>query len=481
MLFNSWIFLLFFPLTLVGYYLTPHKGRWLVLLLASYVFYMWWEITYALLILVSTTVDYVAAIKMDQSTTKSQKKKWLWGSLLVNLGMLGFFKYWNFFSQTANNSLPLIGVHYPFQYTDLLLPIGISFYTFQTLSYSIDVYRGKIGAERNFGKFALFVSFFPQLVAGPIERAARLLPQFTRKVQFSYDQVTNGLKLMAWGFFKKLVIADRLAIFVDLVYNNPEEYAGWPVILATCFFIIQVYCDFSGYSDIAIGAAQVMGFRLSENFRRPFHAQTISDLWKRWHITLYSWLRDYVFIPLGGSRGDRGMIYRNILLTMLLAGFWHGAAWTYMIFGLLNGMYMVFGIHTKHFRIKMDERIGLTRWPGLHKVVRASTTFLIFAFSGLFFRAADLSDAGMIIENMFAFGESSLFRLPFPLHRYDLALAFVFIGIMEAVHIKQRKGPVRKWVARQPVYTRWGLYLGLIAAILSFGIFEKKIFVYFQF
>ena len=302
MLFNSLQFLAFFPVVVAVYFAMPKRLRWAFLLAASYYFYMCWKPEYVLLIWASTAVDYIAGLQMSKAINKSSRRAWLALSLSTNLGILFSFKYWNFFSENVRDLLGRMDVTAGIPEFDLLLPVGISFYTFQTLSYSVDVYRGRLEPERHLGRFALYVAFFPQLVAGPIERASRLLPQFWQDIDFDYDRMGSGLRQMTWGMFKKVVVADRLAIYVDSVYSDPSAHQGLPVVAATYFFAFQIYCDFSGYSDIAIGAARVLGFDLMENFKRPYFARSVSDFWRRWHISLSTWFRDYVYIPLGGSR-----------------------------------------------------------------------------------------------------------------------------------------------------------------------------------
>jgi len=298
MLFNSLHFLVFFPVVVIIYFLLPHRFRWILLLLSSYYFYMSWEPEYVLLIMVSTLIDYFAGLKIGETDDRVKRKKFLYASLIVNLGLLFTFKYFNFFSDNLRAFFDLISLPVDTPTLKLLLPVGISFYTFQTMSYSIDVYRGKIKPEKHLGIFAVYVSFFPQLVAGPIERAGNLLPQFFEKKDYNFERISGGLKLMIWGFFKKLVIADRVAVVVDQVFNNVTDYSGIPILLAVFFFSIQVYCDFSAYSDIAIGGAKIMGYDLMTNFRRPYFSRSIAEFWRRWHISLSTWFQDYVFTPL---------------------------------------------------------------------------------------------------------------------------------------------------------------------------------------
>jgi alginate O-acetyltransferase complex protein AlgI len=362
MFFNSLEFVIFFPLVVFAYFALPYKWRWSLLLLASYYFYMCWRPEYIILIIASTLIDYFAGLRMGQ-VNKKKRKKYLILSLCTNLGLLFAFKYFNFFNNSLQATFNQFNLFYNVPAFSVLLPVGISFYTFQTLSYSIDVYRGDREPERHLGIFALYVAFFPQLVAGPIERSTHLLPQFYEKHNVDYVRITNGLKLMTWGFFKKLVIADRLAIYVNQVYNAPGDFHGAHIWIATYFFAIQIFCDFSGYSDIAIGAAEIMGYRFMKNFRRPYLAQSIAEFWKRWHISLSTWFRDYLYIPLGGNRVGKWRWYYNLFVVFMVSGLWHGANWTFVVWGALHGLYLVFAIVTQSHRESFSRWIGLTSIP----------------------------------------------------------------------------------------------------------------------
>jgi len=380
MLFNSLEFLVFFPLVIMLYYALPFGYRWLLLLVASYVFYMWWKAEYALLLLLSTGIDYFAAIALDKTENRT-KRKWLLAlSLCSNLGILFFFKYFNFVNTNLGSVSELFGLAYQPSPLDVLLPVGISFYTFQTMSYTIDVYKRNMKAEKHFGYFALYVTYFPQLVAGPIERAERLLPQLHVHHPLSAENISRGLKLIFWGMFKKVAVADNLAPYVNEVFNHPQQYEGLSFMLATVFFSFQIYYDFSGYSDIAIGSARIMGVHLMTNFNHPYFAKSIAEFWRRWHISLSTWFRDYVYIPLGGNRNNH---YRNILITFLLSGLWHGANWTFIVWGGLHGLYMVVAEKTKSFQHKL---IG-------GKAAHVVITYLLVLFAWIFFRANSIGDA----------------------------------------------------------------------------------------
>ena len=354
MLFNSIHFLIFFPVVVALYFSMPHKYRWVLLLVASYYFYMAWRAEYIFLIVFSTLIDYYAAIFMEKQESKSKKKKFLLLSLFSNLGLLFTFKYFNFFTSTISETFNYFNIFIDSPTFKLLLPVGISFYTFQTLSYTIDVYRGQKKAEKHLGYFAVYVSFFPQLVAGPIERSTHLLPQFFEKHDFDIERAKAGIKLMLWGFFMKVAIADRLAFYVNDVYNNLESYTSGHYMVATYFFAYQIYCDFAGYSLIAIGAAKVLGFSLMDNFRTPYYSKTISEFWKRWHISLSTWFRDYVYIPLGGNRAVKWRWYYNLFFTFLVSGLWHGANWTFLIWEALHGIFLIAAIVKNNYEKKYE-------------------------------------------------------------------------------------------------------------------------------
>ncbi|MGZ5286161.1 MAG: MBOAT family O-acyltransferase, partial [Flavisolibacter sp.] len=350
MLFNSIEFLFFFPIVTILYFVLPHKWRWLHLLIASCVFYMAFIPIYLLILFFTIIIDYIAGIMIENATGR-RRKNYLIMSIVANVGVLAVFKYYNFFIENINqlfHSWNITTSNVP--YLDIILPIGLSFHTFQAMSYTIEVYRGKYKAEKHFGIYALYVMFYPQLVAGPIERPQNVLPQFHEKKFFNYDNVTDGLKLMMWGMFKKVVIADRLVQLTDPVFNDPHAYSPMVIVLAAIFFSFQIFCDFSGYSDIALGSARVMGFKLMKNFDRPYQARSISEFWKRWHISLSTWFRDYLYISLGGNRVSIPRWYFNLFFVFLVSGFWHGANWTFVIWGALHGFYLVFAIISEKAR-----------------------------------------------------------------------------------------------------------------------------------
>ena len=495
MLFNSLAFLIFFPIVVLLYYLLPYKFRWILLLGASYFFYMWWKPEYIVLIVFSTLLDFWAGKKMGQCSTKKERKKYLYLSLLSNLGLLFLFKYLDFFTGNVQYVLDVLHLSYMVPVADLILPMGISFYTFQTMSYSIDVYNGHIKPEKHLGIFALFVSFFPQLVAGPIERASNLLSQFKESHDFNYTNVTNGLKLMVWGLFKKVVIADRIAVMVDYVYSDPTSFGGFALILASVLFAFQIYCDFSGYSDIAIGAAAVIGFKLMENFRRPYFSASIGEFWKRWHISLSTWFRDYVYIPLGGNRVVKWRWHYNLFLTFLISGFWHGANWTFIVWGSLHGLYLIISN-------LMQDRAGSkkeTKPAKFYRVLNIALTFTLVVIAWIFFRASNIIDALYIVSHLFTdFGsdiQAILYNTPLEnglnprVHNLFLGsapmtfiLAIFFILLMELIHvIQESKGSIRLLISRLPFVFRWSIYTGSIVLIFMFGVFSESQFIYFQF
>ncbi|PAB58267.1 MBOAT family O-acyltransferase [Anaeromicrobium sediminis] len=489
MLFNSIDFLIFFMIVIPLYFILPFKHRWILLLASSYYFYMSWNPIYIVLIIFSTIVDYFASIKMSQVEEKKKRKKYLFFSLATNLGLLFVFKYFNFFSVTTANMLNYTGIHIQPYRINLLLPVGISFYTFQTLSYTIDVYNGKTKAERHFGIFALYVSFFPQLVAGPIERSNHLLPQFHRNYKFDYDRVKSGLMLMLWGFFKKVVIADRLALLVNTVYNNPENYQGFPLILATVFFTFQIYCDFSAYSDIAIGCARVMGFDLMKNFDRPYFSKSIKEFWARWHISLSTWFRDYVYIPLGGNRVKLNRNLMNLFITFTISGLWHGASLTFVVWGMLHGTYLIVEKLTEDFREKIIDLLKINKESFSFKLFNCVKTFILVNLAWVFFRANSIKDAMYIIKNMF---KINLFnQIQFIEELYNLGLdkqefwlAITSIIFLLFIHWTQRKNSLGSRINREPLVARWIVYYGLLFAIIIFGVYggyDESQFIYFQF
>lgn len=488
MLFNSLQFVIFFPIVIILYFLTPYKKRWILLLIASYYFYMCWKVDYILLIIISTLIDYICSNKMSQIKEKVKRKKWLLISIFSNIGILFGFKYFNFFSENIQTLFNNYNVFYEMPLFNVLLPVGISFYTFQTLSYTIDVYNNKTPAQRHLGVFAVYVSFFPQLVAGPIERSNHLLPQFFRKHDFSYIRVKAGLQKMLWGFFKKIVIADNLAILVDGVYNNVDNYSGLTLIVATIFFTFQIYCDFSGYSDIAIGTAKVMGFELRENFKRPYFSKSIREFWQRWHITLSTWFRDYVYIPLGGNRTIKWRWYYNIFITFLVSGLWHGANWTFVIWGALHGTYLIIALALTNPKKQFSSLIQ-KQSKSFNKLLDVTITFILVAFAWIFFRANNLDDAIYIISNLFVNYNEILnlseLRTQFRgigLFQEDLIKCFLLILALFLYSSYERSGNVWEKLQEKPKWIRWSIYYILVYGILFIAPHSNvNNFIYFQF
>ena len=406
MVFNSLIFLIFYPIVLLLYRIIPLKWRWVMLLIASYYFYAGWQPDLIYLIWFSTLLSYLCAIGIEKAEKKNVKKFLLVVALVASFAVLLFYKYFNFLSENVVSLLNLIGFSVPDFSLNLILPVGISFYTFQTLSYVIDVYRGSIKAERHLGYYALFVSFFPQLVAGPIERPENLLPQLKKKNPFTAYDTAVGLKMMMVGFFKKIVVADQISKYVDAVYNNAttingDLVNGFTVALATVLFAVQIYCDFSGYTDIAIGCSRIMGIKLMQNFNNPYTATTIKDFWRRWHISLTSWFTDYIYIPLGGSRCSKARHYANIFIVFLVSGIWHGAAWTYILWGVIHGVYQIIGNITSKPRSKLWAKLGVNEKGYFFMWGRRIITFILVCLAWMAFRANSLSDLGMLYKTLF--------------------------------------------------------------------------------
>jgi D-alanyl-lipoteichoic acid acyltransferase DltB (MBOAT superfamily) len=432
-------------------------------------------------------IDYFAAILIEQKgLTARNKKAILIVSIVSTCLVLFVFKYFNFFNTNLLAVSNFFHWNYSISAMEIILPIGLSFHTFQSLSYVIEVYRGHQRAERHFGFYALYVMFFPQLVAGPIERPQNLLHQLRAEHAFDYVRVTDGLKLMGWGLFKKVVIADRLAIAVNMVYDNPHNFTGLPLIIATFFFAFQIYCDFSGYSDIAIGAAQVMGIRLMDNFNRPYFSKSIAEFWKRWHISLSTWFRDYLYIPLGGNRTKTWRWQFNLFVTFLVSGFWHGANWTYIIWGALHGFYLMFSIWTQPLRHAACHLTKLDRYPALHKYIKIAITFSLVCVAWIFFRARNINDAWYVLTHLLNLSQGTPFIDEYQLRhmglsRYDLIVAIAAIIMMEYMHAIQRHRSIRHMLAEKPWWQRWTVYTVLILGLVFFGIFGVNQFIYFQF
>jgi D-alanyl-lipoteichoic acid acyltransferase DltB (MBOAT superfamily) len=441
---------------------------------------MCWNYKYIILILFTTLVDYAVGLLIPQAKSRKLKKLYLLMSIFANLGMLFFFKYINFFSSNLNSIFESYNVFRGMPVFSFLLPVGISFYTFQSLSYTIDVYKGKKEPERHLGIFACYVAFFPQLVAGPIERSTSLLPQFYKAHRFEYQRIRNGIILIVWGLFKKVAIADRLAEYVNIVYSDPSGFSGLQEILATFFFTFQIYCDFSGYSDIAIGTAMILGFQLMTNFRRPYFAQSIREFWQRWHISLSTWFRDYIYISLGGNRVVKWRWYYNLLITFLISGFWHGANWTFIIWGSLHGIYIILGYVTSRWREKAAGWIGLSSKSRTGYLINLAWTFSLVGIGWIFFRANNIYDVREIFVNILDF---SSYNLNLQLFHFpaDFYLSFMLIGFLLIVEAGQEKFSLVQKLSFQPRMVKWAMMITILISIFILGKWNEVDFIYFQF
>lgn len=499
MLFNSVGFMIFFPIVVLIYFLIPHRFQYLWLLAASYYFYMSWNPAYVFLLLISTVTVWAAGLFLSAAQRFGEKAKqagrWCTaGCVAVNLGILFLFKYFDFAAESMEKLFALFHVSLQVPDLDVLLPVGISFYIFQALGYLFDVRRGEVRAERNFLRFALFLSFFPQLVAGPIERSKNLMHQIEERHTFDLRRVKDGLLLMGWGFFQKLVIADRIAILVSDVYDNFTERSGMQILAATILFAFQIYCDFGGYSDIAVGAARVMGFTLTKNFKSPYCAATVSEFWRNWHISLTAWFRDYIYIPLGGSRCGRWQKYRNLMLTFAVSGLWHGAGWNYIVWGILNGFYQVAGDLTRPLRIRLQKWLHIRTDCGSWRLVQRLMTFMLVDFSWLFFRSEDFGHAlrmlrhAVINPDLFSlFSPDTLSGLNITImsEKEFVVMLWGLTVLLTVDYLKKRQVDFKGILAHQNIWFRWLVYYGLIFAVLVFGVYgpkyEASAFIYFQF
>lgn len=462
MLFNSLLFLVFFVVVTSAYYLLPHRFRWLWLLLASCYFYMYFKPVYILIILFTIVVDYIAGILIERAEGK-HKRYYLYASLAANIGVLAFYKYFNFLAENINFlSGTVHGPHIPL--LDIVLPIGLSFHTFQAMSYTIEVYRGNYPAEKHFGIYALYVLFYPQMVAGPIERPQHILPQLHRHHRFSYDRMVTGIFLMCLGFFKKVVVADRLGLYVGPVFSNPHGHSPLELLLATYFFAFQIYCDFSGYSDIAIGAALTLGIELMRNFNMPYLSLNISEFWKRWHISLSTWFRDYIYIPLGGSRVSFVVTCLNVLVVFVVSGLWHGANWRYLIWGLVHGCLMVLYLLSGKFNIRI-KGFKLLQWLA---------TFNVVCLAWIFFRANTFQDALYILSKIFSYQRPSYAAdAIMPLNEIIYCLIMMVLLLVGEKYLQR--------VIGLSAGKKLAVVAVLVAACYFLGIFTEAQFIYFQF
>ena len=467
MLFNSLHFFIFFIIVTLGYWSLGWAGRWRLLLFASCYFYMIFKPEYLLILFFTIVIDYYAGIWLEK--TQGTPRKWLLIiSIISNVGILAFFKYYQFFFENISHLLGLWQVENPFPLLKFALPIGLSFHTFQAMSYTIEVYRGNQKAEQHFGIYALYVMFYPQLVAGPIERPQNVLPQFHKKQKYSWEQVKSGLMMMMWGLFKKIVIADRLAMMVDYAYQNPSEQNGLTLLVATFFYTFQIYCDFSGYSDIALGSARVMGFDLMENFRTPYFSTSISGFWRRWHISLSTWFRDYLYIPLGGNRVSEWRRYFNQFFVFMVSGLWHGAAWTFVIWGSLHGFYLILAVLRDKYLPRLSLPTNL-----LGKSINLISTFILVMLAWVFFRAKGTHDALVVLKKISLFSLSETIKTP--LSQTEMLFSLILIVFLLWKEFKYFQ------INTQNTFRFYGLMLLFVITIYFLGIFETNQFIYFQF
>lgn len=492
MIFNSFEFLIFFPIVLILHFALPFKLRWIALLIASYYFYISWNPELIYLIAFTTIISYVSGIVIDKSKRPAVRKMWLTLTLVVCLGILFFYKYFNFLSTSVTEILRRFSLPANDFTLDLILPVGISFYTFQTLSYVIDVYRGSIKPEYHFGYYALYVSFFPQLVAGPIERPENLLPPLKVKHRPEAENFREGLKIMLCGFFKKLAVADILATYVNSVFNDPAAATGLSVAVATCLFAVQIYCDFSGYTDIAIGCSRIMGIRLMQNFNMPYMARTIKEFWARWHISLSSWFRDYVYIPLGGNRCSSARQSFNVFVVFLLSGIWHGANWTFVLWGILHGVYQIVGKVTLPLRKKLCEALHINRQSSAYAWWERFVTFILVGIAWIFFRANSLTDLGTLLFKLFTdwggvgYLDLSLSRLAItPAEIVIVVLAVIIMNLLDLL-IMQNKDSVCFNSYDEKSHVRDNSYVYLLMCICVAWMIllagnGASSFIYFQF
>ena len=478
MLFNSLSFFLFLPLVFALYWWVNKKSLQLqngLLLLASYFFYACWDWRFLFLLLFSTALDYFTGIQMAEAKNQGNKKFWFWLSIIVNLGFLGVFKYYNFFADSFVEALAGMGFQANFWTLKVILPVGFSFYTFHGLSYVIDIYKGRIEPERNIITYSLFVGFFPLLVAGPIERATHLLPQIKKRRKFNYEIAVDGLRQILWGLFKKIVIADNCAQYVNTIFNNAADYSGSTLVVGAVFFAFQIYGDFSGYSDIAIGTARLFGIDLLRNFAFPYFSRDIAEFWRRWHVSLSSWFRDYLYIPLGGSKGGTWIKVRNIFVIFLVSGFWHGANWTFIIWGFLNALYIMPSILFKTNRNNLDVVAHEKTLPSLKELFSMGITFSLTVFAWIFFRSKSVTDAFNYISGIFS---NSLFSLPIirPTNLFLLLAVFIVIEWFG----REEQFAIAKLEYKIPKIIRRIIYYAIIIALFYYGNQQQQ-FIYFQF
>ena len=480
MLFNSIDFAIFLPIVFILYWFLTSKSlkaQNILIVLASYTFYGWWDWRFLSLIFFSTVIDYSIGVRLTRNQNETRRKTLLWTSIIVNLGFLGFFKYYNFFLDNFITAFSFFGTEIKANSLNIILPVGISFYTFQTLSYTIDVYKRKLEPTKDFIAFTAFVSFFPQLVAGPIERATQLLPQFYKKRTFDYSKAVDGMRQILWGLFKKIVIADNCAEYANQIFNNSADMNGSTLVLGALFFTFQIYGDFSGYSDIAIGTSRLFGFNLMQNFNFPYFSRDIAEFWRRWHISLSTWFRDYLYIPLGGSRGGTWMKVRNTFIIFIVSGFWHGANWTFIIWGALNAVYFLPLLLTNNNRNNLETVAQGKLFPNLKETSYMLLTFSLTVFAWIFFRAENVAHAFSYISEIFSL---SLFQKPTILPKILIALILLFT-LIEWLG-RSSEYAIEKLLIKKKRPIKYVFYYLILVMIYFFGSFNKDIeFIYFQF
>ena len=482
MLFNTLHFAIFLPIVFIFYWLLSKRNLVYqngLLLVSSYFFYACWDWRFLFLLVFSTLLDYYTGIKMSDATNEKSKKFWFWLSISVNIGFLGVFKYYNFFAESFATAISQVGLQVNPWTLKVILPVGISFYTFHGLSYVIDIYKDRIKAEKNFIDYSVFVSFFPLLVAGPIERATHLLPQIQKKRVFDYSRAIDGLKQILWGLFKKVVIADNCARFANIIFENSAEYSGSTLVLGALFFTLQIYGDFSGYSDIALGTARLFGIDLLRNFAFPYFSRDIAEFWRRWHISLSTWFRDYLYIPLGGSKGGTWMKVRNTFIIFLVSGFWHGANWTFIIWGLLNALYImpsiIFGTNRTNLDVVAQGRI----FPNFKEIFQITITFTLTVFAWIFFRSNTVGEAFEYILRIFS---KSLFTIPVYKEFLFSIPVLIFVVLFMIVEWcgREEQFAIAKVFSSQSRWVRWGFYYLILMVIFLFAGTNQQ-FIYFQF
>jgi len=482
MLFNSIDFAIFLPIVFIIYWFVTNKNLKLqnfLLVAASYFFYGWWDWRFLSLILFSTVVDYSVGLGLAKEEDKTKRKVLLWTSILVNLGFLGFFKYYNFFLDNFLTAFSLFGTDIKANSLNIILPVGISFYTFQTLSYTIDIFKRKLEPTKDFLAFSAFVSFFPQLVAGPIERATHLLPQFYTKRTFNYSRAVDGMRQILWGLFKKVVIADNCAEYANLIFNNSADFSGSTLVLGALFFTFQIYGDFSGYSDIAIGTSRLFGFDLMRNFAFPYFSRDIAEFWRRWHISLSTWFRDYLYIPIGGSRGGTWMKIRNIFIIFIVSGFWHGANWTFIVWGALNALYFLPLMLLNRNRVNSDIVAQGKYLPTFKEFFNMTFTFSLTVLAWIFFRAENIGHALSYLSKIFS---KSIFTIPNLGATQGVIITILLITVFSIIEWigRENQFAISNLGIKRYRFLRWSMYLSLIYLVIIFGGKQQE-FIYFQF